>query len=291
MLRGAGLNAQDVGPDFMADRGSARQALAGAMQAEAQRKRGAMDALYNSGPRGEKEYNALRAAQLAKLVKDKDADEWTPTSLGDGKFILTNKRTGEYKVGGGTGSELKPSERVSVMKAHSDDTKSLEATQLSINTTKNALSKLDGVRNDLGSVATGPWASVFNTAATKFGGEYGSKVKAVRAYFKSSAYQNAKADLINQISDSDAKAYIQSTPDDSWQDAQIAEYLDRFESMARGQLNVYNQRSGGLNANISEYNKMLGRSESSSAPSQGAAPATINGVPRYQRGTTLRPGV
>lgn len=194
-LQAAGMNAQDLGPDFVADRGAAKSALVGAMQAEAQRKRGAMDALYNSGPRGQKEYDALRAAQLAKMVKEKDVDEWNTTSLGEGGFVTTNKRTGETKT---FGLDAGTSKRADKEKREQGEfelkvQKELAPVEMGITDGQSAIDKIDRF------IALNSKYNAYGGALSSVAGSIGKAFGSDAANEYDMASKDVKASLLKQI--------------------------------------------------------------------------------------------
>jgi hypothetical protein len=142
--------------DFVVDAGALQGVKDNLDRLKEQRQAAAMDRLYYSGPRGKEEYDARLKAQIMRDAKEptklefKGKDGETQGYVVNGKTVQNPFATGAAGV-----VDLKPSEKVSVMKAHSDDTKALGDTNKQINSLNDGLEGLDSARKLIGDVGTG----------------------------------------------------------------------------------------------------------------------------------------
>jgi hypothetical protein len=152
-------------------------------------------------------------------------------------------------------------------------TKNLGDTKQEVNTIDSSLTALNGARDALGKLKTGPYAQYFTKALAAIpGSETSGELKKLKAYFTSQAFQAAKATLVSNISDSDMKGFIASSPDESWAPEKIMEYMDNFERQA-------NSRKTSLQETMGQYQQQLETANDKLGYKKGAI-STGGGMPK-----------
>lgn len=268
------------GPSHQIDQTALARVIAERNQAEQARMREARDVLSTT-KKGAALMDALQAAELQRRMKGKGEDEFVTTSLGDGQFVVTNKRTGQVVTGGSQDAGgIKPKDaldaRIKIDGLRADANVELNGhTKVlqSVDRARDAVSKygpkfggvLGKARLQAGLIAGEKDAVEFNNALQ------GLSVDGLKAAFGGNT-SNVELTEQAKLFGSDG-----SVPQDV-----LLGKLDQIASAATRGKKTWEQRVTNLKK---EYKAAGGKDDEDEAP---RAPV-INGIPAYQRGMTIRP--